>query len=438
MTCCTWKRGRVIPGLFDGVYIDATFPDALSIAMSAMDAKLLNRFFTTHNTTGVTETQMVGISGHKSARAWYDLAVQSGRTDPVSGRSENIPTAGSLGGLYVSGAFNPAVPAAQRWDAVSNPTGARATVFDVARNVYGVDAQGHGLRPFDNIGVQYGLAQLNSGSITVDQFLEINEKIGGYDKNGNYTATRTVGDAGAIRRAYQSGLQLHGGGGLASIPVFDLSNFYDEDNFYHYQWFHFAARERMLKANGDTRNHVMWRGGVSFPDLFGQTTPGKAERAAVSAKATAEAWPAFIKWVSAYKSDTTASSQREKVIAKKPAEAVDGCFTFSTTPQFIAEPQVLGSTGAAGTCNAIWPSWHFPRAQAGASVAAHKLKCELKPVTVSDYAVAFDASQLARLNAIFPAGVCDWSKSGVNQTSVVPYASFGPSPTNLVFDISRL
>jgi hypothetical protein len=30
--------------------------------------------------------------------------------------------------------------------------------------------------------------------------------------------------------------------------------------------------------------------------------------------------------------------------------------------------------------------------------------------------------------------VCDWSKPGVNQTPVVPWASFGPSPKNLVFD----
>ena len=34
-------------------------------------------------------------------------------------------------------------------------------------------------------------------------------------------ATRTVGDAGAIKRTYQSGLMLSGNGGLTSIPIFD-------------------------------------------------------------------------------------------------------------------------------------------------------------------------------------------------------------------------
>jgi Tannase-like family of unknown function (DUF6351) len=426
------------PGLFDGLFIDATFPDALSIALSAMDSKLLNRYLTAANTVGVTEDQMVKVSGHKTARAWYDLAVQSGRTDPVTGRVETIPVVGSLGGAYSAGLYNAAVPAAQRWNAATNPTGARATVFDAGRNIYGVDANGYGLRPFDNVGVQYGLAQLASGALSKEQFLDLNEKVGGYDRDGNYVANRTVGDAGAIARVYQAGLQLGGGGGLASIPVFDASNFYDEDNFYHYQWFHFAARERIQKANGDSANHVMWRGGVSFPDLFGQITPGKAERAAINAKVAADGWPAFVKWVDAYKAHTSASSQRAKVIARKPAEAVDGCFTPALPPVFIAEPQTLASTGTPGSCNALYPSWTYPRAQAGAAVAADKLKCQLKPVVASDYSVSFSSAELARLNAAFPGGVCDWSKAGVGQTATVPYSSFGPSLVSLIFSLFKL
>lgn len=425
------------PGLFDGVFIDATFPDALSIAMSASDDKLLNHYLTVNNGSALTEQQMVKVSGHKSPRAWYDLAVQSGRTDPVSGRVETIPTAGSLGGAYQGGAFNAAVPVAQRWNAVTNPTGARATVFDVSRNVYGVDAQGYALRPFDNVGVQYGLAQVNDGTITVDQFLDMNEKIGGYDRDGNYTAGRTTGSVDAIKRVHQAGLQLNGGAGLASIPVFDLSNYYDEDNFYHYQFFHFAARERMLKANGDTKNHVMWRGGVSFNDLFGIPTAGRAERTAVNAKAQADAWPLFIRWVAAYKAASGAASQRDKVIANKPAEAVDGCFSLSTAPTFIAETQTPAASGAAGTCNAIWPTWTFPRAQAGESIAADVLKCQLKPVATSDYKQTFTSAQLNRLQSIFPSGTCDYSKPGVNQVNVVPYPSVGPSPVNQIFDITK-
>jgi len=57
------------------------------------------------------------------------------------------------------------------------------------------------LRTFDNIGVQHGLAALNAGAITTTQFLDLNRYIGGYDQDEKYIPQRTVGDAGAIRRA---------------------------------------------------------------------------------------------------------------------------------------------------------------------------------------------------------------------------------------------
>jgi Tannase-like family of unknown function (DUF6351) len=429
--------GDAIPGIFDGVFIDATFPDALSIALSALDAKLLNRYLTAAelNTSGITEAQMVKVSGHKSARAWYDLALQSGRTDPTPGRTETIPVAG-FAAPYAASVFGAAVPASQRYNAASNPGGARATVWDWARNVYGVDASGKGQRVFDNVGVQYGLAQLNDGTLSKAQFLDLNAKAGGYDSEGNYMPARSVADANAVRRTYQSGLSLGGGGGLASIPVFDASNFYDEDNFYHYQWFHFAVRERMRRANGDAANHVMWRGGVNFADLFVPASANPA-RVAINTRVATDGWAAFIKWVDAYKADTGGGTAREKVIARKPAEAVDGCFTVATPPLFKAETQTVAQSGTAGSCNELYPSWTFPRLQAGGPLAADVLKCQLKAVDVADYRVSFNAAEIERLRAIFPAGVCDFSKPGTNQTGVVTHASFGPSPVNLVFDITR-
>lgn len=286
-------------------------------------------------------------------------------------------------------------------------------MYDASKNIYGIDkANGFALRPFDNVGVQYGLDALNAGTVTTTQFLDLNEQVGGFDADANYIAARTVGDAGAMTRAQQSGLQLGGNGGLASIPVFDVSGLYNDDNGYHYQWFHFAMRDRMLAANGDTKNHVMWRGNPVPADT---------------------AWGAFIQWVVAYKADVAVGTQREKVARNKPAQAVDGCWSSPT--QFIAEPQTLSS--APGTqCNTLFPSWTFPRRVAGGPVAANIMKCALKPVASASYTVAFTAAELARLQAVFPSGVCDWSKPG-NQTGVVTDGSFGPAPVNLVFDVTK-
>ena len=69
------------PGLFDGVDISATFPDALAIALSGLDAHLLTHYFTAP-TPGFTDAQKVAISGYTSMQAFIDAANQSQRTDP--------------------------------------------------------------------------------------------------------------------------------------------------------------------------------------------------------------------------------------------------------------------------------------------------------------------------------------------------------------------
>jgi hypothetical protein len=76
------------------------------------------------------------------------------------------------------------VPPGLRYHPTSNRDGARPTVFDIALSIYGTDpATGFALRPYDNVGVQYGLAALKAGAITMAQFLDLNERIGGYDQD---------------------------------------------------------------------------------------------------------------------------------------------------------------------------------------------------------------------------------------------------------------
>ncbi len=395
-----------LPGLYDGVLIACTFPDPLAIASSGLDAHLLAHYFDAVAPGAFTEAQAVAVSGYKGRKAFIDAANQAERTDPVPGRADEPG--------YKAAVWSDAVPAALRYDPRTNPQGARPTIFDHARNIYGVDpATGFARRTFDNVGVQYGLAALDSGVITPKQFLDLNEGVGGYDADANYVAARSAADAGAIRRAYQSGLQLSGGGGLADIPVFDISGIYNDDGGYHYQWFHFALRERMREANGDTQNHVMWRGSpVPFD----------------------KAWTTFIAWTEAIRADASAASPREKAIRDKPPGAVDGCWTSPS--DFIAEPQGF-SRQSATPCNARFPSYGFPRLAAGGPLAADILKCQLKPLDRTDYPASLAAGEWARLRRIFPSGVCDWKRPGVAQTGVVPWASFGPAPENLVFDITR-
>ena len=68
-----------------------------------------------------------------------------------------------------------AVPADQVYDPKTNPTGARCTYQDNMVNVFGRDPKtGFARRPFDNVGIQYGLKALNDGKITFEQFIDLN------------------------------------------------------------------------------------------------------------------------------------------------------------------------------------------------------------------------------------------------------------------------
>jgi hypothetical protein len=388
-----------LPGLFDGILIAATFPDPLSIAFSGADGHLLTHYFAA-NPGALTAEQQLAVSGYKSSKAFIDAANQAGRIDPVPNRMD-------IEG-YKSAVWNPIIPEALRYDPVKSRRGARPTLFDNARNIYGIDAKtGFARRPFDNIGVQYGLNALNSGAISPKEFLALNKNIGGYDSDFNYVQNRVEGDANAIRRAYESGLELGSAGGLKGIPIFDITGVMNEEGGYHYQWFHFAQRERLTKAAGDDANLVMWRG-----------NPVPFEKA----------WSTFIAWVEAASADTSTSAAREKTLRNKPGSAVDGCWISPN--EFIAERQSFDRLPST-RCNTLFPSFSFPRYVAGGPLAADIIKCSLKPLDRKDYNVKFEDADWKQLSASFPQGVCDWSKRGVASSTVKTWSSFGPLPDSL-------
>ena len=147
-----------------------------------------------------------------------------------------------------------------------------------------------------------------------------------------------------------------------------------------------------------------------------------------------KAWQLLNMWVTAIKNDHSAIPEHQKVVKNRPMVLVDGC--WPSTSQFAAETQTLGNLPTT-TCNTVYPSWTNPRFVAGGPITADRYKCQLKPISSADYTVTFTPAEIARLNSIFPTGVCDWSKPGVNQTGVVTWPSFGPSPDNLVFDVTN-
>ncbi len=112
------------------------------------------------------------------------------------------------------------------------------------------------------------------------------------------------------------------------------------------------------------------------------------------------------------------------VIAAKPASAFDLCYlpgdTNFTTP--ITDMAICDAQPRLAKHSS-------PRQVAGGSLQENILKCQLKPLDPADFAPAvLNPSQLARLNAVFAGGVCDWTKPGVGQQEAISPLTFAAGP----------
>jgi hypothetical protein len=217
-----------------------------------------------------------------------------------------------------------------RYDPVSNPFGARGDVYDHTVNVYGyirntpVPGQARfAQRPLDNVGVQYGLRAMNDGAISVDDFLDLNENIGGVDIDFNHIPTRTTAYLPATRRAYEGGRILYGGNGLASTAIITRMGGNDllVQGDVHLRYHSFAIRQRLLNANGRADNQV----------IVGNLAPGDLLINQMG------------QWLAAVVADQSNRSRAEKVVRNKPVDVVDACWT--TTGEKIVETQTLNGPG---------------------------------------------------------------------------------------------
>ncbi len=105
------------------------------------------------------------------------------------------------------------------------------------------------------------------------------------------------------------------------------------------------------------------------------------------------------------------------VAGNKPGAAVDSCFDASGALIYAGEDAWDGilDDGPAGPCTQEFPVFSTSRIVAGGPITGDVFKCHLIPVddaiAMGLYGgVAFDAAQRARLDAIFPTGVCDYAQ----------------------------
>jgi hypothetical protein len=365
------------PGILDGIVPGISFPDPFTTTRPVTDCKLLDNYFGAAG-NGFTPDQMRQVSGFTS----YD-----------SCRSWDATFANRI---TATGSCDPSIPTSLLWNPDTNPDGVKCSATEQYVNQLGRDRRtGFTRSPLDNVGVQYGLAALDAGQITAQQFADLNSTIGGFDVTGAPVPTRTQADPRALAVSYRDDLVDSGGQGLAETAVLDQRIDLDLAGFgndIHTTDWSYVMRARMAAA-GTAGNQVIIEDGL-----------------ATVAQASIYELAAMDRWLTAIGADTSHRPLSVKVAADRPADITDGCFANNGT--LIHE--TLSYPGS-GQCAALFPVAGNTRLVAGEPLSMMVLKCALKPIDWADYPVAFTGAQQAELRTAFPTGVCDYDRPGVAQ-----------------------
>jgi hypothetical protein len=434
-------NASINPGLLDGITVSCTFPDSETVTMEVADCVALVEAYQKPQwlalMAGQTPAQInarkTAINGHldqSACHGWYNSFGSNSKAGVYFQRT--VPAANNDSGVIVQSATatnNCQLPAALVYDPVANPNGARCNAWSWAESIWGKVAGSVQARDTrDNTGVQYGLKALLSGAINGEEFVTLNEIVGGADRDTNPIAARTVADAEALNIAYRAGIVMSGAQ-LAKTAVIDMRGYDDSvinlpPGFagippaqlqgvalfgIHQQWRSFSIRDRLDRDGGGHGNQLMWR--------FGRSGFSP------SATMATEAFTTMDSWLTTLKADNGSASLEQKVRSAKPAAAGDYCLLSSDAAQST-------KVTTAATCDAdpyLAPR-SSPRQVAGSPRSEDILKCQLRPVDANEYGGRLSSAQLARLNAVFAGGVCDWSKPGVGQQPAVGPLNFAAGP----------
>ena len=385
--------GNNYPGLLDGIMPARSYPDTMSFLQPLYDCELLEHVFNTSSNAWSTE-QKGAVAGK-----YWGYCVGNGTRYP-NARPGNCDAT-----VKDEVANDPKLKA----------RGVRCTYQDNLVSTFGIDPKtGFARSPFDNVGVQYGLHALNEGKISFEQFIEVNAGVGGLDIDGTIMPQRMVGDPVALRRAYESGRVNSADGGLATIPVVDIRSYVDgappppfdalKDVDVHDGYHSAVMRARLIKANGNAANHVM----ITVASL-GRVQADTRTAGSPLTRISGEALAALDKWLTNIVNDKSDQPKARKVAADKPADFVDACYPTVAGPLVGAIEKVTDQD----RCKKLFPFAGDARLAAGAPPTDDVFKCALKPVDAADYRIALTTERRAQLKAVFPDGVCDYTKPGI-------------------------
>ena len=442
--------GQNHAGLIDGGVPQYSYPDMVTQTIHVGDCELLERWL----------DAKVLANPLSMWRTWLNrtlvegLATSSVIPNPYAAVMPYMPTPGST--ECINGwrglsplALNPHFGTAPGYNlAVHGPV--EWTHWADLLNIYGTDETGFARSPWDNVGVQYGLKALQAGAITPEQFLDLNANVGSWKEpkdmvqegcpyiaalcasqlpdvwsarniqlsaDGGVTpAKRRTGDQKAQYAAYRSGMVFRG---KLDIPVIDWRHYLEAYLDMHNSHQSFAARQRLLNYDGNASNQLIWFTAVPPPGAPGARFDQ-----------TPQALLVLDRWIKNIEANPKLS-----VAQNKPADAVDSC--FDANGQLIASGSGVWSGildgGSKGACASQFPPFGTSRTVAGGPIEGSVFKCELQPVDQAIVRGFYGAwkpsgSELARLNTIFPQGVCDYDRPDLGLPPELYPGITGPRP----------
>ena len=422
------------PGLLDGVTTTCTYPDSETTGIEVSDCVALVEAYQKPEwlalAGSLTQAQInakkAAINGHpdqSACHAWYNAFGGNSRAglffqrlvaNNVSGAIAQQPAATNNCELPNAAVYDPA-------NAATTAGLPRCNAWSWAESIWGkVSGSPAANETRDNTGVQYGLKALRDGAISADEYVTLNELVGGVDRDSTPRAGRSTADASALDIAYRAGI-VGSGKQWAKTAIIDMRG-WDDSNItvppgntpgtipIHHQWYSFAIRDRLMAEVGDANNQAMWRFART-----GLAPPGTM---------ALDAYLGMDQWLTALKADSASGSIEAKVRRNRPASTANFCLLPTDATQTVKVTD-------AALCDAdpfLKPSLS-PRQVAGGPRAEHILKCQLKAHVRADYTAGiFSDAQWARLQVVFASGVCDWSKAGVGQQAAVGPLTFKGGP----------
>jgi hypothetical protein len=384
------------PGLLQGLNVDMSYEDFWTTLIEVADCRLLLNYFTQTSPHLWADVRAQGlVTGHmgiSSCVTWE--ATFSPLLDPTTGCGAGEP-----------------------YHAVDRPTGCRATVQDMQVNILGrrapelwtpaEQAAGHGFAesPYDNTGRLYGLNALRSGDITPEQFVDLNEKIGGLDIDGNVVPQRSAANPVVVETLYRAGL-IASGDTLRQVPIIDVRGAAGNPEI-HTNFHSYAMRQRLVDSQGHHDNHSVWQ-------LF--------EVPNLPSVAGSQSFALMSRWLHAIDRDP-GDDIEARIARNRPDGAGDSCLIMDQKSDDLSR------------C-AAFTYYGNPLIAAGGPLSNDVVKCALRPLPTiwpadgSFGPVPFTPTvgpvpgQWDRLRGAFPEGVCDFSRPGIGQVPVQPWTSF--------------